>query len=267
MKSFNVIAGLPRAGSTLLANILSQNPKIYASGTSALPSAVLGVSQVITNSPEVTAELANVSGSYERYRAAMRGIVEGWYSDRKEPIVFDKSRGWTQQIVLLRELYPKSVMLVCVRDPRSVVASVELQHRKTGLFGSQAGATIHESSERMMQKDGLIGSCINGVEDLLRRDLDNVVYIKYETFVKNPDRVMKEIYEVLGADAYKHDFKKVKNVSTDLDPLYRNKFPHKGEGEVKDGSTSWKEVVDPDLAVKIASVYPFYMNTFGYSKQ
>ena len=40
MKNFNIITGMPRSGSTLLCNILSQNPAFHAGATSPLPEMV-----------------------------------------------------------------------------------------------------------------------------------------------------------------------------------------------------------------------------------
>ena len=43
MKRLYFVAGLPRSGSTLLCNILMQNPAIYASATSGIPEVLRGI--------------------------------------------------------------------------------------------------------------------------------------------------------------------------------------------------------------------------------
>ena len=52
MESFNVVCGLPRSGSTLLCNLLNQNPEVYASSTSIVPVILGSTSNIISNSPE-----------------------------------------------------------------------------------------------------------------------------------------------------------------------------------------------------------------------
>ncbi len=43
MKTIHFVAGLPRSGSTLLCNILNQNPKFHATATSGILDIVLAI--------------------------------------------------------------------------------------------------------------------------------------------------------------------------------------------------------------------------------
>jgi hypothetical protein len=56
----------------------------------------------------------------------------------------------------------------------------------------------------------------------------------------------------------------VVNVATDLDAIYRNKYPHKGEGAIKSTGTNWRDTFDESLGNLIAGAYPLYMQTFSY---
>ena len=58
-KKINVICGLPRSGSTLLCNILNQNPDFHASSTSPLAQTLGALSQFLSTSPEVKSDLYN----------------------------------------------------------------------------------------------------------------------------------------------------------------------------------------------------------------
>ena len=57
MKQIHFITGLPRSGSTLLCNVLNQNPEFYAGSTSPLPALVNTLVNCLSNSPEVQAAL------------------------------------------------------------------------------------------------------------------------------------------------------------------------------------------------------------------
>jgi sulfotransferase len=258
------LAGLPRSGSTLLANVLSQHPDVYVSGTSALPLCIERVQEVLSNSPEVQSDLATVPGAYENYLAAMRGLTEGWYSDRPEATVIDKGRGWVLHRALLDQLHPGSQVIACVRDPRDVVASVERQHRNTALFNSPVARTVHDSAEMLMMKDGIVGGPIHHIEDLIRRRLTGVTWVRYESFVIDPAGTLGKLGDALELEPFGWDFEHVTNVATDLDAIYRGKYPHDGSGPIKPSGSDWRDVLDGDLAAKIASVYPLYMHTFGY---
>ena len=53
MKAFHVICGLPFCGSTLVSNILAQNPAFRVLHTSPLPALVHNLGIGITNVPEI----------------------------------------------------------------------------------------------------------------------------------------------------------------------------------------------------------------------
>lgn len=261
--NLHVIAGLPRSGSTLIANALAQHPDVHVSGTSALPNAVGAVSAVMTNSPEATAMLANEPGTTEAYAAALRGLIEGWYSTRDEPVIIDKSRGWAQHALLLAELYPDAKIIVCVRDPRDVVASIERQHRRTAVFASPLAPTLYEAAETAMTPDGLVGGPIRFCEDLLRRQLPNVMWVRYESLIVDPRSVIGDVYETVGLDGT-CDVENIENQSPDLDALYRNKYPHDAAGAIKPTGTTWSDLLDPQLGAAIAGRYPYFMEAFRY---
>lgn len=264
---FHALAGLPRSGSTLLANVLSQHPDVYVSGTSVLPRCVEVVANVISTSTEVQSDLSNVPGAREQYVGAMRGMIDGWYAVRDEPIVIDKSRGWTLHRLLLDEVFPTAVMLVTVRDPRDVVASIERQHRRTGLFDSPLARTIYDAAETLMVPAGMIGGPVTMIEDLVRRNATNVHFVRYETLVRDPATVVGAAADAIGLEGFTPDVENVQDAAPDNDALYFGKYPHHDSvGQIKPTGTSWRDVLDPELAELIASRYPFFMQTFGYEE-
>lgn len=262
---FHVLCGLPRSGTTLLANVLSQHPDVHVSGTSALPICVEAVADRLSTVPEVMSDLANVPGAYGRYVSSLRGLVDGWYADRPEEVVIDKGRGWVMHRLLLEQVVPGSQMVVCVRDPRDVIASIERQHRQTGVFNSPLARTIWEAADLLMRPDGMVGGPMRFIEDLLRRSLPGVCWVRYESLVADPATVVGKVHDALGLEAHTYDFEAVENQASDLDAIYRNKWPHDGSGKIKPSGRSWQEVLDPNLAAQIARTYPGYMQTFAYA--
>lgn len=266
MSRLHTLAGLPRSGSTLLANVFAQHPDVTVTGTSALCTAVGAVATVLATSEEVKSDLANVPGSPERYAEAMRGLIAGWHSDVETDIVIDKGRGWALHRVLLDEILPGTVTIMCVRDPRDVMASVERQHRASGVFPSPFGQTLYAQADTLLSPEGVIGGPLRLCEDLIRRKLGSVEWVRYETFVLDPLATMRHLEQRLGIDKHKWDFDNVENVATDLDALYLGKFPHEGSGAIKPSGTAWTDVLSDDLAELIAGVAPLYMSTFGYTE-
>lgn len=260
----HVLAGLPRSGSTLLGNILAQHPDIHVTGTSSLTSCVQAISNTLSASAEAQGELANVRGSYGRYLGAVRAFVDGYYADRSEAHVVDKNRGWVLLPHLLRQISPDSVIVVTVRDPRDVIASIERRHRETAVFVSPVAPTIWEAASRLMGPDGMVGGPIKFCEDLMRRSVPRTVYVPYEALVAAPEQMVSRIEREMGVEPFVHDFQNIANVATDLDALYRGKYPHDGSGAIKPSGRPWNDTLDADLAARIASVFPMYMQSFGY---
>lgn len=264
----NVITGLPRAGSTLLCNILNQNPRFHATSTSDLPAFLSNMTHSWTNSVDVKNEL-NIDrvATEDKMLRTMRAYVEAWHACDGQ-VVFDKSRGWSNNILMLQKLYPDAKAIVMIRDLRNVFASVEKQHRKFPLLDDADDAiskTVYNRADKMFSPKGIIGMPIVGIEDILNRKHKNIVIVKYEELAEKPETVMRMVYEELGEDFFKHDFKNVKNTAVDPDGFYLHKFPHKGEGEVKPcNPAEWKSFLSEGMAKTIMDRFKNFNGVFGY---
>ena len=196
------IGGMPRAGSTLLCDILNQNPQFTASSTSPLSTFAGGLVQSWSNSVEVKAELnINREKTEDKVRTSLRAFIETWHDGE---VVFDKSRGWNINSLLFFDLYPESRIIVPVRDLRAIMASCEKQHRKTPMFDDSPnalGKTLMGRASYLFADEGLIGKSLMGVEDMVRRNDPRVVFVQYETLVEEPESTMKKLYEALGEKA------------------------------------------------------------------
>lgn len=241
---FHVLCGMPRSGSTMLASLLNQNPRFHASSTSALPYVMESISVRLSNTPEVKSDLAADREAAEaRLVRASRAYLHAWYDD-VAPVVFDKARSWSTSALLLEQLVPDAKMIVLVRDPRAVFASIERQHARFPLLDvaqTPVERTVYDRASKLFAPEGIIGQCIVGVEDLLRRRLPSLVLVHYEHLVAEPEMVLRRIYQEIGEEYYAHDFVNIKNTATDLDVMYFNKFPHDGSGPVEVREDYWRE--------------------------
>jgi len=122
-------SSLPRSGSTLLQNILGQNPDFYVTPTSGVLELVFAARGNYTNSPEFKAQ--DTGQMQEAFISFCRGGMQGYYNsltDRK--YVIDKSRGWGIHYDFLNMVYPQPKIICMVRDLRDVFASMENNFRK-----------------------------------------------------------------------------------------------------------------------------------------
>jgi sulfotransferase len=266
---------MPRSGSTLLCNILNQNPRFFASNTSPMAQTVRSISGLWSKSPEVKSELINdKEGTTRRMVNSVRALVESWYEGKGE-VIFDKGRFWNLNGTILRQLFPDAKMIICVRDLRTIFASVEKQHEKNPMLdeaGNPTEITKYNRAHRMFSPNGLLGQQIMGISDLLHRNLRGpngkpIVYaIQFESFAQNPQMVMDRIYTALGEEPFEHDFENVqKSYPTDVDGLYNDKYPHEGVGKVQPPDDDWQKYVPADIAKLIMAKFPDYNRTFGYN--
>jgi len=268
-RTFHVVTGLPRSGSTLLCNILNQNERFWATTTSVLPGLCSTLVHFWSTSPEVKGALDhNRERTEGRVHRALKAFCDAWYADVDRPVVFDKSRGWATNALLLKKVYLDSKMIVMVRDLRNIFASVEKRHAQTAMFDEASNPeekTMFSRADKMFGPQGLIGGAIIGVEDLARRKPDGVLYVQYESLASAPGKTMAAIYDFLGEEPFEHDFENVVNTAQDPDGLYLHKYPHKGEGKVVPcNPLEWKTHVSPDIAKLIMERWPFYNDFFGY---
>lgn len=270
---FHAIAGLPRSGSTLLQNILNQNPAFHASSTSPIAPLLAETSLFLSTQAEVKSLLARDRRSTEeRILIAMRGLVRGWYEARSHDaeVVFDKGRGWCHNVNLLTALWPQARIIVMVRDLRSVFASIERANEATPMFSlakSPQEKTVFTRYDTLFAPAGMVGICLNGIEDMLRRGNPAAIYVQCEAFCRNPEVVTRNLYDQLGERWFPgHDFDDVKNTAEDLDALWLNKFEHVGAGKVRPRDPEeWRDHCPGDIASMIMTRFAAFNAAFGYA--
>ena len=109
----NVITGLPRSGSTLLCNIINQNDKFWATSTSNLPQMINAVTHTWTGSVEVKNLLEKYKEETEKKMYdSIVAFIEKWHEIEGKEVIFDKSRGWSSNNLMLKYLYPDAKIIV-----------------------------------------------------------------------------------------------------------------------------------------------------------
>lgn len=220
-----------------------------------------------TASPEIRSDLAaDREGTEDRMARALGAVVGAWYPG--DVVALDKSRAWLHHVPLLRAVAPDARMIVCVRDLRGILASVEKQNAANlPILSENPDRTLAGRATAMMSPGGLIGGPLAGVEDALRRRWDNVVIVQYEQLAASPALVLERLYSELGLDYYDHDFDAVENQATDLDVQYLHKFPHEGKGRVEPHDPDeWQRWVSGDIASEIMAQHRGFCVAFGYNQ-
>lgn len=247
-KTYHLISGLPRSGSTLLCNILNQNPKFHATPTSG----VLQMLLTIRNNWNKISAFSAVRNEPAKLRV-LRGMLHNFYSDVDQEIIFDKNRGWPgnfETIEALLEYKPK--MLVTVRDVRDVLASFEQLWRKesrTGQTPQERGfpeemKTITGRCEVLMRSSQPVGDAYNKMKDaLLRGHGENMFFITFESLTKNPEEVMREVYDFLEEPYFEHDFENVEQSTKEDDFFHGFTDLHTIRQQVRPVASYWRDTL------------------------
>lgn len=269
MKTIHAIAGLPRSGSTLLCNILNQNPAARATPTSCTPGFMRALSTVASNRIEFQNLLDKFPKHTDaRLNSSMQAFFNQWHDHGEEEHIFDKSRGWTGVPDMFGQLSPGGVILVCVRDLRDVLASIEKEDRKNGLLTPNPD-TPHERYAQHFGPNGVVGAPLNGVMGLLDRKPTNALFIQYERLIADPKAVMDAMYLATGMPQFEHDFDNVPDTMSPIEPdgFWLNKYPHKASGKIEKQDGHWSDFVSETIADDIMKVAHRYNKVFGYAEE
>jgi len=227
MKEMFFISGLPRSGSTLLSAILKQNPEMYADISSPVQGLVTSAIDVVTGGE--TNHLINE----DKRKTILKGLFESYYSDVKQPTVFDTCRGWTAKTGLLKDLFPQTKIVCCVRDLFWILDSFERITAKNSLYGEaltddESCQTVTTRCDAMMdvKKHGQVVKPYYHLEEGLLLNPDMIMLVEYEHLCKNPENIMREIYKFIDKPYYNHDFNNVEYENEVFDSALNMKGLH-----------------------------------------
>jgi sulfotransferase len=256
-KTIYFVSGLPRSGSTLLMNILGQNPRFYVTPTSGILDML---AQVRNSWDKNDANRARDRQENETLkRNVLRSMLYGYFEKESQPVCFDKNRYWLEFLEMAGELIggrDKLRVLVTVRDLRDVLASFESLYRKTSALG-QVPLEINNlvkcktalgRFELFIDDAQPVGRAFNAVRDALTRGWrEHMHFIDYIELTNRPGETLDKVYAFLGEPRFEHDFDNVEQITTEDDFAYGFKDLHKIRTKVAPQSPQWPRVFDDSV--------------------
>ena len=246
MKKIHFIAGLPRSGSTLLANLLMQNPAFHVSPTSGMVDMLSAVRQAWDANPALVANPDD-----DGKLTAMRGLLDGYYGRFGKEVCFDRGRPWLHWIEFLEAAYGEVKIICCVRDLRDVVASWEKLWRKNYLRHDNMTdqdrkfcATIDGRIDYWLRKDQETGAAYSWIHDAFHRGHgDKLFLLDYDDLTADPAKAMHELYTYLEQPIFLHNFKNVKQTIFENDHVYGLGDLHTIRTKIEPQESRWYELL------------------------
>jgi sulfotransferase len=246
------ISGLPRAGSTLLAAILRQNPRFHAEMSSPLAAIYNGLLERMSGKNEYHLSISDIQRT-----SICEGLFASFYKHISEEIVFDTSRVWCAKLPDLIRLFPDSKTVCCVRPLAWVLDSFERMAQRNPFYCAKAfncdpSGTVYGHVDALMSGLGSVGMAYNALKGAYFGPQSSaLILINYESLAREPAGTMKRLYSLLGEEPYNHDFSAVSYSSPEFDRSVGCPDLHTIKGPVR--FIDRETLLPPDLVAKFAN--------------
>lgn len=215
-KQINFCGGLPRSGSTVLMNILQQNPSVFTTGTCALPD-ILHQHILIKSRFRESHQAMDAQQADSAMYGLIHGATQGWFGALTDkPTVISKNRTWNN----LLHLFPNGKFIALVRDLRDVVDSFErLNSNISSLHTFNNNNTLipamstQEKYQYYFNEPNAFSIALNQelsrLIEFWQADPNKILFIRYEDFVKEPKYILQKIYNFLNLNYYDHNLQHI----------------------------------------------------------
>ena len=222
-KKFYFMAGLPRAGSTLLSTLLNQNPRFYSGPSSPVLGAMFSLHDNFQGN-----ELYTGYPKPQQVNEIVGSVIRHWYSDVEEEVIFDKNRAWCARVPFIEGyIGQQAKIIVPVRRVDEILTSLlTMVHRNTFVEGQprinfvdeqlvKANIPINDHNRceyLLVAQGGIVYESLNatkmGVDE---GHSDKFHYVDYNDLVTDPQGELNNIYEFLGEEPFEHTFDNLSN--------------------------------------------------------
>lgn len=263
MKKIHFLSGLPRACSTLLCNLIAQNPRVHATATSQLHEIGYIARKVFQTEEAKSMDPLVAEKMYYDY--VRGGCSYAFNSVTDRPVVVDKCRSWIGHLDQTFATWPDAKIIVPVRDIRGVLTSIEKKRQKHPVpfngfeEANPANFTTIEKRANGWLNSPPIGIAIERLYEASRRFGDKLLFIHAENLSENPEKEMKKIWAYLDEESFEHDFNNVQQYTHE----HEVGFPygdHLIRSSVKRLEPEWNDYLGRELSEMIRQKFDWVNN-------
>ena len=272
MQQLHYCLGLPRTASTLIMNILNENPRIFTSGSCCMPY-LFDICHKKSNevSEFIALDKDVLNKSYINF---LRQGMRGWFAAMTDkPIVFSKSRVWAEWLPHTFALDPNSKYLVIIRDLRDIICSFDsLVWKYPQVNYGFREKPFHQLSDGERMKtyctdtQSLLGRPLQMFPHLMevaQKNPNSFFLLRHEDFNEKPRETIQMIYQWLGEPNFEHDFDNIpKPDYYEHDTVYRSLVNHKTRTKLEKLEPRWPELMTEEQSKVVIDNNRWYYETF-----
>ena len=264
-------SSLPRAGSTLLSNVVGHHPNFFVSPTSSLIDLVLGSRIGYNEDREASYTNTEIwrKGFINFNRYGMVGFINA-VTDK--PCYLDKNRLWGAYYPLLNMIVPNPRVVMMVRDLRSIYSSMEKKFRLHPDIDTKemdnikmTNITTHQRVVHWASTQPVGYALAKLRQAMLEKHTDNFLFFKYEDFCKYPDDHMRKLYEFFQVDYFQHDWNNIEQITSENDDRQAPYGDHKIRQKLERKPDDFQEILGEYTCDRIVSENQWFYDYFRYN--
>ena len=267
MQQLHYCLGLPRTASSLIMNILNENPRIFTTGTCCMPYFLACCQQTSGEVAEFIALDKDVLN--KSYINFLRQGMRGWFEAMTDkPIVFSKSRVWVEYFSHTFAIDPNSKYLVILRDLRDIICSFDSLLWKHPVVESKIKLESFEKRMEVYCTDDAsnLGRPLKDLPHLMevaQKNPNSFFICRHEDFNHHPRETLQHIYQWLGEENFEHDFDNIpKSDYYEHDTVYRALVSHKTGTKLKKLEPRWPKMMTERQSQMVIDNNRWYYETF-----
>jgi len=266
-------SSLPRAGSTLLQNVIGQNPDFYVTPTSGLMELIYGARANFTETGEFKfhkePELMR-----KGFKAFCDQGIHGFVNAiTDKPYYLDKGRSWGYYINWLEHFMPYKPKVICmIRDLRDIFSSMENAFRKEPdkerliHWGQLQNTTIPKRIDTWCSTPP-VGISLDRLESILAQGMAHkILFIRYEDFCLRPEVEISRIYNYLDIPHFQHNFDFIDQITHEDDAQNDGFGDHIIRNRLEMLPSKAPELLGPAVCDWIYNRYSWFFQYFKYNK-
>lgn len=261
-------SSLPRSGSTLMQNILAQNPRFYCTPTSGVLDLLLASRKYYTELAEFKAQDPALmqKGFIQYCRYAINGFFEG-ITDK--PVCVDKCRAWFHYHDWIKQFAPNPKYIVCIRDLRAVLSSMEkLFHKNRDrsdpdeVTGALTMITVNNRVMHWLNAPPVGIAAARLIEAVQTNLVKQLHIVRFEDLTSNPGKVMKQVYDYLDEPYFEHDFNNIAQLTQENDQYHTIYGDHHIRRKVEPVAVDFVNVLGKSICDTVRANYALFYNAF-----